>query len=148
MNAGAAVVTIALCSLIASACSYRIVAPSAQKPVSASGTVWDAGLAPRRPDEGLQVVQHFRLEESHWSWFWGLVPLQSRRHDISGALNQQLDDWQGDAIVNLMVETQQRPGWVILVSWMPLAPIVSTAIVEGDVVRAVEVPDAAATAPE
>lgn len=142
MNGRASLAGLALCSLVASACSYRIAAPSAHKPVSASGTVWDAGLAPRRPDDGLRVVQHFHLEESHWSCFWGLLPLQRRLHDISDALNQQLEQWQGDAIVNLTVETKPRPGLVALLSWIPLTPIVSTAIVEGDVVRAAQTPDA------
>jgi hypothetical protein len=101
--------TITLCLLaLATGCvaggRVNIVAPEAKVPISLSRGVRDAS-GQLVPQEQKQVVGQFTYKTRGWSIGWSLVPLTPRRN-ISEAVNAQVAQAGGDAIINLTTISQ------------------------------------------
>lgn len=114
---------------------YRVVAPTVDRPVSATAWVFDDGGALRRTPDDLDVLLHFKHEVQRWSLLWGLVGLGPDRIDVSAPLQSLLDANRCDAIVNLDATVSESDVGFNMLAFLPLLPSRVTTILEGDVVR-------------
>lgn len=113
----------------------RITADQALYPVSMSRGVRDQNgeivSAERR-----QVVGQFQYKKRTWSTFYTLVPITPRRN-ISKAVNAQVQQAGGDAIINLttIVQSCRLPNYVVLFNLLPIWPSCAKVSVYGDIIK-------------
>ena len=90
--------------------------------------------------EGYEVVHHFKMEKSRFTWnfFQGK---DTKRVDLSSDFDELLNKHKGDAIVNLKITAEDSAGvWFIffltgVVTLGLFAPNYVEATIEGDVIR-------------
>ncbi len=113
----------------------RVVTRSVQTPVSYTPCVFDSSGRIRRAHTN-EVVKHFEISKANWSMLWTALPLNAREWDISPALNAQLQQASGNAVVNLTVQARGCDflHWYIA-SLVPIIPSYVAVKIEGDVVR-------------
>ena len=109
-------------------------ADGAGVPVSLSQSFFDASGNVVGPDRQ-ETLEHFAISLSRWSVLWRIIPLNSRRIDLSADLDRRVAAASGDAVVNLTVTASEDPWWVFTVL-VPLLPTHAGITVEGDIVRA------------
>ena len=113
----------------------RVTAPSVPRPVSCTSRVLDAAGRTLGPDD-LQLVRPVTLTRTQWSLFWTWVPLGRREWDLSRALNAQLQETSGDAVINVTVTSRtcdRFHGFVAAL--LPIIPSYAHFQVDADVVR-------------
>ncbi|MHC4592687.1 MAG: hypothetical protein ACYS8L_08350 [Planctomycetota bacterium] len=114
----------------------RITAASVEQPVSLTKVLFDSRGDVVFPGQE-QVLGHFSFGWRNWSILW-LVPLNSRRRDISDRLRREIESRSGDAIINLTVTATTDAWYKWLAAWVPVIPTYVYIQIEGDVVLAGE----------
>lgn len=113
----------------------RVTARSVPQPVSCTGCVFDANGRICTAASS-NVVRHIELTKTQWSMFWTAMPLNRPEWDLSPALNKQLQETSGDAVVNLTVKTTTCDGLHgFVAALIPIIPSYAHLKVEADVVR-------------
>lgn len=105
MSASRILFALSLAALLTTACGTRsyVVAPKSQYPISLSSAVRDeAGEVV--PVSRLQKLGTFKHDYNTCSMIWTIIPLGGRTRDISKAVNEQIAEREGEAIINLRVE--------------------------------------------
>jgi hypothetical protein len=85
------------------------------------------------------VQKKFEKMYDRWSVFWTMIPLSSYERDMSDDLNFVIEQYEGDAIVNLKVEVG-TPAYNALVTYtflnhLPIIPTLHRVKISGEVVR-------------
>lgn len=122
----------------------RVIAPTADVPVSLSYAVRDAH-GDIVPAERRLVVGHFHDERTAWGLLYSAIKLTPTK-DVSGEINAQVAREVGDAIVNLRIESRGC-AWnnAILLNALPFWPGCANIILDGDIVRVAPTPVIAPT---
>lgn len=133
------VVTIFMIFLVVGCAGGRmmVTAPNVEKVVSTTEGIYDKNYNILNNID-YEVVNAFTFNVSKWSIFWTLIPISSDV-DISEQLNKELQDNNGDAIVNLEVEANTSlnggPFINLFASIVPIIPSVVSAQVRGEVIK-------------
>ncbi|MDP2207863.1 MAG: hypothetical protein Q8K98_03680 [Bacteroidota bacterium] len=89
-------------------------------------------------DENYQVVGSVNFNVSKWTLFWTIIPLSSNP-DISEKLNAAIKEKNGDAVVNLKVNTSSMLGGAAFVNFfsspIPVLPGLVVANVSGEIIK-------------
>ncbi len=92
--------------------------------------------------ENYEIVHHFKMEKSHFTWnAWNALQDKPKRVDLSNEFDELLSSYNGEAIVNLRIKTEDNlgVGIVSLLTSFPtlglLAPHYLETSIEGDVIR-------------
>jgi hypothetical protein len=114
----------------------RVTARAVPQPVSCTPCVFDADGRIRTITEStVVVVRQIELNQTHWSMFWDLVPLSRREWDLSAALNKELRETSGDAIVNLRVTVSPGDALNGIAALLPIIPSYAHIKVEAGIIR-------------
>ncbi len=116
----------------------KIAADSVKAPVSLTCAVYDTSGKILTLDRDLEVVGKFDTTTRFVSAFYGLA-LPTWTWDASDFLNQQLERYSGEAIVELRAETEEANGGETLLAFFsqaaPVVPIWIKVRLTGTVVR-------------
>lgn len=109
-----------------------VVAAKVDKPVSFTPCVFDAkgSIIKSEPKD---TLKHFKLEKCYTGMLFTIISLDGAV-DISDELNQEITSVQGDAIVNLTLETK-GDNWAFFSALIPIIPSALYVDIQGDVVR-------------
>lgn len=131
------IATLFIFGLFASSCAgvkSTVMAPKITEPVSYTGCVFDKEGRILHANEQT-IVKSFMLKKSFWAMFYRQISLTNPKWDISEDLKKQIDEVDGNAIVNLRVKLVGNYGYWYLSALVPIIPDVQKVIVEGDVAR-------------
>ena len=116
----------------------KVVAESVRGPVSLTGAVFDAQGRILTLDDGLEEVGRFKSSTTFIAAFYGLA-LPTWTWDASEELNEALDRYQGEAVINLRAVIEEPNGGEIALAYLtqtqPMIPIWIRVNLTGKVVR-------------
>lgn len=120
--------------VLSSACGTRsyIEAETSKYPISMSSGVRDE-TGKLVPADRLQKVGTFKQDYRTCSMIWTLIPLWNRTRDISDAVNEQVSQREGEAVINLTVEAGAHLTSVMTI--VGLLPDCNFVKVRGDIVE-------------
>ena len=89
--------------------------------------------------DGYEVVHHFRMEKSAFTWNWWYACCQPKRVDLSNEFEELVRFHNGVAIVNLKIKAEPDMSIIYrligILTLGVLAPNSVKATIEGDVIR-------------
>ena len=109
-----------------------IVANNIDKPVSFTPYVFDTNgsIIEAKPKD---TLKHFQIEKCYLGMLFTIISIDGEI-DIAEDLNQEIANVNGDAIVNLTIETK-GDGWSFFSVLIPIIPSALFVDIQGDVVR-------------
>lgn len=112
----------------------RITAPSVKYPISLSPAIRNIDGTIFKEDD-LVKVGKFYYKYITVFMLWTAIPLSHIKHDISNAVNEQIEKAGGDAIINLTVKNEGDglAGFTSIIS-LGLLPSSSSIEIKGDIV--------------
>jgi hypothetical protein len=125
--------------LLAIGCAWgartKITATQAAYPVSMSRGVRDQNGEIVGNDRR-QTVGKFEYKTKTWSTFYTLAPITPRRN-ISKAVNAQVKQANGEAIINLttVVQSCRVPNYIFIFNLLPIWPSCAKIEVFGDIIK-------------
>jgi len=116
----------------------KVVAESAQGPVSLTGSLFDAEGRILTLSDGLEEVGRFSAANRFIAAFYGLAP-PTWTWDASEVINEALERYGGEGVVNLRAVVEEPNGGEIFLAYFtqttPLVPIWIRVRLTGKVVR-------------
>jgi hypothetical protein len=113
----------------------KITATTAEYPVSMSRGVRDQNGEIVGADRR-QTVGKFQYKTKTWSTFYTLLPITPRRN-LSKAVNAQVKQANGEAIINLttVVQSCRFPNYIFIFNILPIWPSCANIEVFGDIIK-------------
>lgn len=129
---GGSIVFCSSCTMV----NCRIEAENVEKPLSYTPCVYDSKGRVIECSEK-NIIEHFKTKKRVWAILWGTVNFSGKEWDISEEMENKILKADGDAIVNMTVDSQSDWWWYIS-SFIPIMPNYNLIVIEGDIVSVKE----------